>query len=373
MLRGVMHLAARLPLYHLQRSLGASWLLPASYTVSVLHECNSRCKTCRVYQRPVRPMTAKQIERFARSVDQPALWLTVTGGEPFLRADLDEVVDLMVRHLGVRVVTLPTNGSLPGRLVALERLASAWPARRFVVNLSLDELGPRHDELRGHPGVWSLALESLAELRRLQRQRANITVGIHTVISRFNEDRFPAICDALLALAPDSYIVEVAGQRAELGNDQLEILPSAEGWRAAIAHLGERLARAPASRMGRLVRPLRAAYYRDVDRQLSGRAAAAPCFAGTASCHILPDGEVVACGVRSQRLGHLAATGYSFPAIWRGPEARQARRAIAAQGCRCTLANQAYLRLALDPAALMRIAGGVLVGPVAARLRRLRP
>jgi hypothetical protein len=40
-------------------------------------------------------------------------------------------------------------------------------------------------------------------------------LSVHTVVSRFNQDRFRAIYDGLQSLEPDSYITEVAEERVE--------------------------------------------------------------------------------------------------------------------------------------------------------------
>jgi MoaA/NifB/PqqE/SkfB family radical SAM enzyme len=344
-----------MPLYHLQRRLDAAWLLPVSYTVSVTGDCNAGCQTCRIRERRFEQLDLEQYRRVVDSIDQPATWLTVSGGEPFLREDLADLCDLLIEGLGVTWVTLPTNGTLPQRVEqVVERLASTWPDRHFVVNLSIDEIGARNDELRGFDGAWDLALQTLKRLHRLRR-RGNVTLGIHTVISTLNVKRFPEICDQLLDLEPDSYITEVAERRAELDTLHLDITPEPTAYHDAIEHLRARLARRRTSPTGRLVAHLREVYYGDVELVLTGGSMPRPCFAGTASCHILPDGEVISCAVRGESMGRLSEVDFSFPALWHASPAREARRAIRSEGCSCPLANQAYINMALDPIAGARL------------------
>lgn len=352
-------LIKRMPLYHLQRRLDAAWVLPVSYTISVTGECNARCQTCGIRRRSFEQLDLEQYRRIVDSIDQPASWLTVSGGEPFLRSDLAELCDLLIEGLGVTWVTLPTNGTLPGRVAeVVERLAATWTDRRFIVNLSIDEVGRRHDELRGLDGSWDLALQTLELVRSLQRRRGNVTVGIHTVISKLNVDRFPEICDVLIDLSPDSYITEVAEQRVELDTLHLDISPDPTAYRRAIDHLRVRTARVRRrmSPTGRLIALLRAAYYADVERVLAGGSMPRSCFAGSASCQILPDGEVISCAVRGESMGRLREVGFSFPALWNAAPARAARRAIRREGCSCPLANQAYINMALDPTSGARLA-----------------
>jgi MoaA/NifB/PqqE/SkfB family radical SAM enzyme len=343
-------------------------MLPAHYTVSVLTACNARCRTCAIWEKESRPMTPDEYARVAASIDRPGFWITFTGGEPFLRQDLALVAEALLPAIRPALVTFPTNATFPDRVVGtVRRVARANPALRLIVNVSLDEVGERHDEIRGLRGNWALAMQTLADLRRLQREVPRLTIGIHTVVSRFNAARFPEICDALLALEPDSYIAEPAEERVELGTVGAGIGPSAQDWARAAAHLRERLAGRPAPPFARIVAHLRERYYDDVRSLLETGEEIRPCLAGSASVHLQPDGDVVACGVLGERLGNLRASGYDLAAIWRGDAARAVRERIARDRCRCPLAAQAYVNLAADPLAL----AGVARAAAAAEIRRL--
>jgi hypothetical protein len=45
---------------------------------------------------------------------------------------------------------------------------------------------------------------------------------------------------------------------------------------------------------------------------------------------------------------------YDFPTIWYGAAARQVRARIKSERCNCTLANQTYLNMLMDPRSLVR-------------------
>ncbi|MBI2892454.1 MAG: radical SAM protein [Deltaproteobacteria bacterium] len=343
-----------LPLYRVQRFFGDGPLLPASYTFSVVTACNARCRTCRSYDRAVGQLGVDEYDRIARSIRQRGFWLTLTGGEPLVRRDLADLVDALVRGIRPRLVTLPTNGSFPDRVKdVVGRLAARWPSVHFVANVSLDEIGPRHDELRGLPGSFDLAIETLRALRTIGAR--NLTIGINTVVSRFNAARFPEVCDGLLALEPESYVVEIAQDRMELGMAGAGLAPSHAEWSRARAHLRDRLRSRRTTALARLIATLRDDYYRRVEHELGGRKGGRACLAATASAFVAPDGEVLACGVRGESLGRLAEADYDFPTVWHGERARSVRRRIADDRCSCSLANQAYLDLAADPFAVLRL------------------
>src|SRR5260370_35181223 len=71
-----------------------------------------------------------------------------------------------------------------------ERLAREAPDAQIVINLSLDGIGARHDELRGVRGNYTKLCATYAGLRQLRAP--NLTIGIHTVVSRLNIAEFEA-------------------------------------------------------------------------------------------------------------------------------------------------------------------------------------
>ena len=154
-----------------------------------------------------------------QGVRQPgadAVHITFTGGEPFLRHDLDEMVISAYKHCRPSVITIPTNGLLTDRIVGrVDRICRECPTSQIGINLSLDGVGEEHDDIRGVPGNWDKSMATWKKLKELQKSRPNLVLTVHTVVSRFNQDRFREIYNDLQFLEPDSYITEVAEERVE--------------------------------------------------------------------------------------------------------------------------------------------------------------
>src|SRR3974390_1054250 len=90
----------------------------------VTSRCNSLCRTCFYFDKlkSSDDLTDSEMERIAATVP-PFRKLWLSGGEPFLRDRLAEIVALFVRHNGVRNVNLPTNGMLADRIFpAMDRM-----------------------------------------------------------------------------------------------------------------------------------------------------------------------------------------------------------------------------------------------------------
>ena len=87
------------------------------------------------------------------------LWFS--GGEPTLRKELPEIIDLFVRNNGVSHINLPTNGLKPDRIYEVaEHCLSRNPYLELHVNIALDGFRESHDFMRGVPGNFERALES---------------------------------------------------------------------------------------------------------------------------------------------------------------------------------------------------------------------
>ncbi len=85
-------LVARLPLYYLFRRVGWPTMMPLSVVISVSYRCNSRCATCDVWRKPNDDMTVDEWRRVFHSIGRAPYYITFTGGEPFLRRDLVDLV-----------------------------------------------------------------------------------------------------------------------------------------------------------------------------------------------------------------------------------------------------------------------------------------
>ena len=82
----------------LMHAFGFPRMKPVNVTVSTTYRCNSRCLTCNVYERPVDELSAEEWDRAFRSLGRSAQWFTFSGGEPFVRKDLVEIVESACRE-----------------------------------------------------------------------------------------------------------------------------------------------------------------------------------------------------------------------------------------------------------------------------------
>jgi MoaA/NifB/PqqE/SkfB family radical SAM enzyme len=346
---------ARGQLYNLARRTKRVRPLPMNLTFSVSYRCNSRCKTCNVWRKRVHDFSLDEYEYTFRYLGRSPYWLTFSGGEPFLRPDLIDIVLASYKHCRPGIINIPTNGLLVDRVVqGVERLARGAPTSQIVINLSLDGIGEQHDEIRGVPGNYAKLRESYDGLRQIKAN--NLTVGIHSVISQHNIEHFiPLHQHVRQEIKPDSFITELAEERVELDTIGLDITPEPEQYANVANYLIADIDAAPATGVAEIAQAFRRHYYQIAKRTLAEQRQVLPCYAGVASAHIAPNGDVWTCCIRAEPIGNLRQSGYDLQRVWGTHRADELRDSIRRSECHCPLANAAYSSMLCDPPSIARV------------------
>jgi MoaA/NifB/PqqE/SkfB family radical SAM enzyme len=352
----VLRLLPLIAKHRLGFALGGRVPMPLNVTISVTFRCPSRCLTCNVTSRKVEELTPEEYRRIFRSMGRNVYWVTISGGEPFLRPDLPEIVDAICEESAPGIINIPTSGTTHAHIYKfLPGILEKTKGSQLTLNFSLDEIGERHDQIRRTPKNWEKTLESLRFARSLQAKYPHLTVGIHTVISTYNVDRLPIIYEELQNLAPDSYITEIAEEREELRTMGSGITPSPGKYAEAVDFVVDRIRSRPHKGFASIIQQFRLEYYRMVKKTLVEKRQVIPCYAGAASCHIAADGDVWGCCVRAENLGNLRDQDYDFAGIWNSPAAQKLRKSVKQKECHCPLANASYTNMLMDPVTLARI------------------
>jgi MoaA/NifB/PqqE/SkfB family radical SAM enzyme len=354
---------ARLAGYRAAHATGRLQQLPINLTVSVTYSCPSRCATCDIWQKKVDDLSVDEYARIFPTLERVPVWVTLSGGDQFVRADFDEVVRLVRTLIEPSIINIPMNGIITERIFQLlPRIAHHTVGSQLVLNLSVDEIGEAHDRIRGAEHNFE-KLRLVADLvHDLQKTYPHIVLGVHSVISKLNVARIPEIeREARMIFRPDSYIAEVAENRVELKTMDKDITPDADDYRRAVAHLGNVIrANRSTHPVARLVESLRLEYYDLAARILEEKRQVIDCYAGWASAHLAPDGHVWGCCTRAESVGNVRDRGYDFRTVWLGAEADAFRATVRAHECSCPLANASYTNLLLDPASLARVGANMI-------------
>lgn len=348
---------------------------PITLTFSVTNRCNSRCKTCNIWQAypshwqdPEAELTLDEIERIFASMP-PVYFFNLSGGEPFLRDDLPQIVALAVKHLKPAIIHSPTNAIMTRRILAqtraiLENLRDLGLDTPVTIKPSIDGVEDLHDEIRGVKGNWPRLLATIEGLQALERAFPNLHVELGTVVSNFNKERLDEIEDFVHSLGVQSYRNEIAEQREEFFNIGDPITPTGEEYadlmRGFAAKVRENL---PKKRpLARTTESLRLVYYELAARIVAEDRQVIGCYAGISNVHLTPHGVLWPCCVLgyAKPLGDLRAADYDFNAVWHSKQAAEVRASIKAGECACPLANQAYSNILCHTPSMLKAVGNVV-------------
>jgi len=164
----------------------------------VTNRCNSRCKHCFYWKKlnsNLNELTLTEIEKITKNLGEIQV-LLLSGGEPFLRKDLFEIISLFIKNNKVRVVSIPTNAILTEKIIRItKRLSASFPQVLFSINPSIDNLYKKNDEIRGVKGAFKRSIKTLKELEKIRKEKKNVEIVINTTISNSNYKDFDKIID----------------------------------------------------------------------------------------------------------------------------------------------------------------------------------
>jgi radical SAM protein with 4Fe4S-binding SPASM domain len=205
---------------------------PQSLIFEITQRCNHACLHCYnvwhgggTYPRGELD-TVQTLELLARALEQTdCRSVTLTGGEPLLRADLADILEfLQLRHVQVTVIS---NGRL------LDQATSARLVQLGVGLFELPLLGHEpgvHDELSGSPGAWEAVLDAMANVRQ---QHGQFVAAI--VATRKNLDHLHETIRLAFAFGARGIMLNRFNPGGR-GRDHLEeLLPTAEQIRQALS------------------------------------------------------------------------------------------------------------------------------------------
>lgn len=274
--------------------------------------------------------------------------------------DIVPLIQSFYKHCRPGIINIPTN-SLMYKIIPtkVEEICRSCPDSQVIINLSLDGVGEKHDQIRGVPGNFEKFEKNYRALREIKLP--NLNIGIHSVISRFNVDDAPSLFDYALGAKPDSYITEIAEQRVELDTVGINITPPPDKYSWAIDQLIARVQNTDFQGISKVTEAFRLEYYKLVKKILAEETQVIPCFAGSASAQIYANGEVWPCCIRADNLANLRDVDYDFRRIWFSAEANRVRASIKAKECHCPLANASYTNMLLHVPTLARVGTKVAI------------
>jgi MoaA/NifB/PqqE/SkfB family radical SAM enzyme len=311
-------------------------------TFVATYHCNFRCEMCNIWQKKsVNEMTPEEVGLFFDKFPQ-FRWVHLTGGELFMRRDLDDLVAAIQKHCrSLFLLNFPTTGWFGDKTIALVDRILRRGVGRLMVTISMDGPKALHEEMRGLPGSWDRAIETYRRLRGIRRSNFQTVIGM-TLLSK-NAARVDETIDAIRTVIPDFERRELhlnVGHESGHYFDNLgyrQPQHHAEVIRAVDDHRRQTGAGLhPVTFLENRYQGLIAKYYE------TGRSPL-PCTALSSSCFIDAYWDLFACSIWSEKVGNLRDAKFDLRALWDSNRRRELRDDVVGERCsHCWTPCEAY-------------------------------
>ena len=273
------------------------------------YRCNSKCSMCNIWKNPTRQQFEVTLETLGK-MPEDLDYLNLTGGEPTLRADLEDICDLL--RPKTRTLEISSNGLRPEPLV---RIVKKHPD--IKIRLSVEGLGDLNNQIRGEKNGFE---KKVATMRALQ-EAGGRDLGFATTFQDENIDQLveiyrmtremgvelatSALHNAFQFHKSDNYIYErvSVARKVEALIEEMVRSSSVKNWFRGYLNMG-------------------------LIENILGHDRLMPCTAGTDFFFVDPWSDVYACNVRPDLwVGNLRDQ--TWEEIHNGEKVREARRKVA--------------------------------------------
>jgi MoaA/NifB/PqqE/SkfB family radical SAM enzyme len=283
---------------------------------------------CQAWQNPTK--ASEEFDpQILRKIPAGMKRLNITGGEPLLRKDLMEIVEIL--DTKTNRLEISTNGYFYERL---EDIARAHP--RITVRVSIEGLPATNDALRGLPDGFDRAMRGILRLKRLGLE----DIGFAMTISGDN-------CRDLIDIYTLAASMDIELANAVVHNSFYfyksdNKITNVDEVDDRMCRFIEALLRSPRSSLKKRVKDWFRAYLNlGLLSYVRGDKRLIPCGAGTDTFFVDPWGRVLACNGSAEPwvMGDLNAQ--SFDDIWNGGPAREIRARVSSCDRNCWMTGTA--------------------------------
>ncbi|MEZ5539124.1 MAG: glycosyltransferase [Pseudomonadales bacterium] len=343
--RRIKYFSTRIPF---STTLAKRILFRSGMPISIIHfvtsRCNLRCEHC-FYKETLDlkdpgEQSLQQLNKTTQEIGS-VLWYALGGGEPFIRSDLPEIHNTIMRNCQPMMVSIPTNGWYTDKTY-LSTLAMLQQMHHGALTVQISVDGPRtiHDAIRGKDS-WHHLLKTWKKLKEIQRVYPRLSLGIITVVNEANAHVYPNFIDELTdTFQPNQISINLVRDTQVLQpNLSINIL---DAYKTAVEryewHIQHKTMTAFGYLGGMIVRAKETVQKELIYRVMRFNEFVTPCTAGDLTYVIWEDGRVNACEMLPDTVGNILGDQpeNNFKNIVTNNQAVALRRKIVQEQCKCS-------------------------------------
>ncbi len=335
---------------HLYKALIKYRQLPSYFIFYPTSRCNLKCSHCFYHDslnKKFNELTLEELDNITKTMD-PILSLILTGGEPYLRHDLDQIVRIFYENTKVPIISIPSNGWYLEKMQKQITNMMEWcPLLTLNQQISIDGIGADHDKIRMDKqsketdNSFARAIKTIKELKKLQKTYNRINIGIIITFTNENQENFINIIKEVYSIAePDNIAINlVRGDPKQRVNLNLDL----KLYREAVAFRDNLFYQKKMSGHSRFKGNKYATAARIMLNELTYKTYeenkyTTPCYAGNLSGVMYPEGDVYPCEILddSHKIGNIRDFNLDFKKLWLSQKAKKEVDFIRKTKCFCT-------------------------------------
>ncbi len=189
--------------------------LPMRYILELTYRCNLKCPFCYITEN--RNIEELSVEEWLDIIDQipPFTIITFVAGEVLLKEGFDRIFKKASEKF--RKVTLITNGlKLDEQTIDL-----LIKHKLFLLSVSLDAIGEKHDKIRNHPGLYDKIINNIGILNQKRHGKYNPMLDIKTCVLENNLDELPLLYKEAMKLNAEFFSLTFIRKQSLRQNSKL--------------------------------------------------------------------------------------------------------------------------------------------------------
>ena len=156
---------------------------PLSLVHFITNRCNARCKHCFIdFDNPESfkdELSTEEIVKLTKQLGDCLINVNITGGEPFLRKDIYEIVEAYFNNTTTLSVFFTSHGMFTARIKAfLDKFMDSGMDRKVIFSFSVDGIGEEHNEIRRLKGLYDRTLSSYRMVQDYNTPKIVAKMGI---------------------------------------------------------------------------------------------------------------------------------------------------------------------------------------------------
>ena len=339
-------------LNHVYKSVLKKNQLPSYFIFYPTSRCNLMCTHCFYHDslnKRMNELSLEEIDAFTKTMD-PLLSLILTGGEPYLRHDLDQIARIFYENTRTPIITIPSNGWYLDKMSEQIRNMMKW-CPELILNqlISIDGLKEDHDAIRmkglnkgrGAKGSFDKALDAIKLIKELQKEFGRINLGIATTFTSENQHKMKDIVKGIYELAkPDNITIAlVRGDPKEKVNQNLDIklYQEAVEFRNNLFY-SKKMSGHTKFKGNKLATAGRIILNEKIQQIFETGEYQMPCYSANLSGVMYPEGQVHPCEIldKSHKIGNIRDFNLDFKKLWLSQKAKKEVNFIRKTKCVCT-------------------------------------